>query len=36
MLDRFVVDLLEAEQLVPVGVIVQRDAVEAAAPGIAG
>ena len=36
VLDRFVVDLLEAELLVPVGVIVQRDAVEAAAPRIAG
>ena len=34
VLDRFVVDLPETEPLVLVGVIVQRDAIEAAAPGI--
>src|SRR5712671_2720390 len=34
MLDRFVIDLPETEPLVLVGVIVQRDAIEAAAPRI--
>ena len=35
VLDHLVVDLPEAELLIAVGVVVQRDAVEPAAPGIA-
>ena len=35
MLDRFVIDLLEAERVVGVGVIVERDAVEPATARVA-